>query len=389
MEKQQLISVLKASFEAGLLMNNESGNILYANMLAQELLFLGHQASETAVENSLEFTDKYKNSISWIKVKHLSPDVTFMVSCKDGKCSAEARLASVGDYSLLFLSPQDQDVSANDASSMMASNVLASILDASLDPIFQVNEEGIIKRVNKAATTQFGWTKQEFLDQNIEMIVGQEHASRHDQYMERYLLTGETHVMGTKRELPARRKDGSEFIIQLSLVEGNVPVKHQNQGEEERMFCGFIVDLTQQKELQSRIESERNLMKGILDASLDPFFQINDKGSIMMVNDAATRQFQWTREEFLGNNISMIVGGEHANRHDEYIQHYLSTGETRVMGTKRLLPARRKDNSEFMIQLSLVEVKHGENERIFCGFILDFPEMDNWMGEAPGNSWCC
>ena len=163
-----------------------------------------------------------------------------------------------------------------------------------------------------------------FLANNIDMIVGQEHASRHDQYMECYLLTGETHVMGTKRELPARRKDGSEFHHSAKFGRSTCSCpKHQNQGEEERMFCGFIVDLTKQKELQSRIESERNLMKGILDASLDPFFQINDKGSIMMVNDAATRQFQWTREEFLGNNISMIVGGEHANRHDEYIQRLL------------------------------------------------------------------
>ena len=59
------------------------------------------------------------------------------------------------------------------------------------------------------------------------------------------------------------------------------------------------------------------------------------------------------------------------------------------MGTKRILPARRKDKSEFMIQLSLVEVEHGGEERIFCGFILDLPEMDDWMGGAPGNSWCC
>jgi two-component system sensor kinase FixL len=101
--------------------------------------------------------------------------------------------------------------------------------------------------VNKAATTQFGWTRDEFIGSNISMIVGGEHARKHDAYMERYLQTG---VMGTKRIFPARRKDGSEFTIQLSLVEIDVQVEHG----QERLFCGFVLDLTDQKDLQQWIE---------------------------------------------------------------------------------------------------------------------------------------
>lgn len=192
--------------------------------------------------------------------------------------------------------------------------------------------------------------------------------------------------MGSKRELPARRKDGSEFIIQLSLVEVDVPVEHGD----ERMFCGFILDLTEQKRLVSKMKQERNLVQSILNATLDPLFQINEHGIIQLVNKAATTQFGWTREEFLGNNISMIVGKEHTDKHNAYMERYLQTGETRVMGTKRILPARRKDGSEFTIQLSLVEVdvpvEHGE-ERMFCGFILDVSDqqmLQSWMSEFPG-----
>jgi len=264
-----------------------------------------------------------------------------------------------------------------DLTEIMASQALVtSILDAALDPLFQVNEHGIIQTVNAAATTQFGWTKEEFIGSDISMIVGGKHHHNHDQYMERYLRTGEARVMGTKRELPAKRKDGTEFTIQLSLVE----VKVENGNE--RLFCGFVHDLTEQKALMGRIEREKNLVSGIIDASLDPLFQVDESGIIQMVNDAATKQFGWSREEFLGSNISMIVGGEHGARHGQYMERYLRTGEARVMGTKRELPARRKDGTEFTIQLCLVEVPvEAGQDRIFCGFILDLTEQKEHMNE--------
>ena len=50
----------------------------------------------------------------------------------------------------------------------------------------------------------------------------------------------------------------------------------------------------------------------IIEASIDPMFCINERGMIMMVNEAAIRSFGYTREEFISANIQMIVGGGHA-----------------------------------------------------------------------------
>lgn len=50
----------------------------------------------------------------------------------------------------------------------------------------------------------------------------------------------------------------------------------------------------------------------IIEASIDPMFCINERGIIMMVNEAAIRSFGYTREEFISANIQMIVGGGHA-----------------------------------------------------------------------------
>jgi PAS domain S-box-containing protein len=191
------------------------------------------------------------------------------------------------------------------------------------------------------------------------MIVGGGHAKHHDEYIQRYLRTGEKRVMGLRRELQARRANGSEFWIELGLTEVTT-----DDGED-RLFTGFIRDLTVLKRKQ-------RLTAGIIDASFDSVFAINEKGIINMVNKAAIKQFGWPENKFLGSNISMIVGGGHAKNHDKYIQRYLKTGEKRVMGVRRELSARRADGSEFPIELGLAEVKVSDGEeREFVGFVRD------------------
>ena len=65
-------------------------------------------------------------------------------------------------------------------------------------------------------------------------------AKSHDQHMQRYLKTGEKRVIGIKRPLVARRKDGSEFHIELGVSEVNLP-------DGKKVFCGYVRDRTQER----------------------------------------------------------------------------------------------------------------------------------------------
>jgi PAS domain S-box-containing protein len=231
MDQQQLISILQASFDAGILID-ESGSIQYLNTAARDFLSVDESAAagdaaSKNVEDVLVFyehisdekdSSKKKNvAISWQELKDKA-DTTFLAVCKTSSFlesalkSAEARLSHVGNYTLLFCSLQKELMGKIEKER----NIIKGILDASLDPLFQINQEGTIQRVNKAAIKEFQWTEQEFLGSNISMICGGKHSKNHDSYMKRYLDTGETRVIGTKRLLKAKRKDGSEFMIQLS-----------------------------------------------------------------------------------------------------------------------------------------------------------------------------
>ena len=97
---------------------------------------------------------------------------------------------------------------------------------------------------------------------------------------------------------------------------------------------------------QARME-----LKMIVESTDDAMFCIDEKGKILMTNHAAAKQFGYPKRELTGSNISIICNVKDSQHHGEYLERYLRTGEKRVMGKKRELKARRKDGSEFFIEL--------------------------------------
>ena len=118
-------------------------------------------------------------------------------------------------------------------------------------------------------------------------------------------------------------------------------------------------------------KTARRELKMIVESSNDAMFCIDEKGEILLTNDAAVKQFGHSKEEFIGSNISMICNAKDAPQHGEYLNRYVVTGEKRVMGKKRVLLAMRKDGSTFYIELGLTEVNLGGGKFIFCGFVKD------------------
>ena len=171
------------------------------------------------------------------------------------------------------------------------------ILDAGFDPMFCTDGAGIIAMVNQAAVDEFGWSREEMIGQNVKMIVGAEHQAHHDKYMQHYIRTGKKRMIGKKREIKARRKDGTEFVAELGLAE--IPQKHID----EHIFCGFIRNLTKEKAAQAEVLAKQRLTSKIIDASFDALFVINQNGIIQMVNEQSTKVLGWSREEFIGQNI--------------------------------------------------------------------------------------
>ena len=118
---------------------------------------------------------------------------------------------------------------------------------------------------------------------------------------------------------------------------------------------------------------EQALLGSILATVPDALIVIDVRGQIVSFSAAAQRMFQYAESDVLGENISMLMPSPDRERHDGYIDHYLKTGERRIIGIGRLTSARRRDGSTFPIELSVGEVQD-EGRPLFTGFIRDLTE---------------
>lgn len=122
-----------------------------------------------------------------------------------------------------------------------------AILATAADPIIVIDETGLIEMANDATSKLFGYTLEVLLGNNVSMLMPEPYRTEHDGYLQNYLRTGETKIIGIGREVPARRSDGTTFPMFLSVSEVN--------GQEPRRFTGIIHDLTH------RVEAEQALLK--------------------------------------------------------------------------------------------------------------------------------
>ncbi|MBT3224429.1 MAG: PAS domain S-box protein, partial [Proteobacteria bacterium] len=122
-----------------------------------------------------------------------------------------------------------------------------AIMSSVMEGLINVDDLGKIRDVNPAMEVIFGYTRAEMVGQNVMLLMGPPHDAKHDSYMERYRRTGEQRVIGTIREIEARRKDGTVFPIELSV--------NETHDGEHRSLTGVIRDITERKEVE-RLKSE-------------------------------------------------------------------------------------------------------------------------------------
>jgi two-component system sensor kinase FixL len=112
------------------------------------------------------------------------------------------------------------------------------------------------------------------------------------------------------------------------------------------------------------------LLKAIIDNAIDGIITIDDRGKIESINPAACKLFQYTPEDVIGNNVSMLMPPPDREQHDEYINRYQRTHEPHIIGIGREVLGLRKDSTRFPFRLAVSEVQYS-GRKIFTGFIHD------------------
>ena len=123
--------------------------------------------------------------------------------------------------------------------------LLTAIIDNAIDGIITIDNRGLVASINPSACKLFGYDSDEVIGSNISKLMPNPYRDEHDKYLTRYQHTGNPHIIGIGREVSGLKKDGSIFPFRLGVSE----VKFNDTVK----YCGFIHDLTKEKEAEARI----------------------------------------------------------------------------------------------------------------------------------------
>jgi two-component system, LuxR family, sensor kinase FixL len=126
----------------------------------------------------------------------------------------------------------------------------SGIIHSASDAIVTINEDHVIVGYNLGAEKMLGYTRDEALGQDLNIIIPAPYKAEHREYVRRYVATREARLIGKHVRLTAQRRDGSEFPMSISFSVAEI--------RDNLYFTGIIRDNTENQEMEDRVlQAER------------------------------------------------------------------------------------------------------------------------------------
>ncbi|WP_374090576.1 PAS domain S-box protein [Methylomicrobium lacus] len=116
---------------------------------------------------------------------------------------------------------------------------LNSIFNAAAEGIVTIDRNGLVVTANAAVNVILGYTEEELVGRNVNMLMPRGHAMQHDQYLKNHIETGVSKIIGIGREVEGLHKNGSTVPLDLSVAEFLI--------DGEIFFTGILRDIRQRK----------------------------------------------------------------------------------------------------------------------------------------------
>jgi PAS domain S-box-containing protein len=226
------------------------------------------------------------------------------------------------------------------------------LLEAAPDAMVVVSQAGNIVLLNVQAEKQFGYSRDELVGQKVTNIIPEGFEERLIADDLRSAADALAQQIGTGIELIARRKNGTEFPIEIMLS----PL----ESSEGILVTAAIRDISVRKDAEKHLAQMEGRYRGLLEAAPDAMVVVNQAGNIVLLNVQAEKQFGYSRDELVGQRVTNIIPVGFAERLIADDLRSAADALAQQIGTGIELIARRKNRTEFPIEIMLSPLESAE-----------------------------
>ncbi|WP_020533027.1 sensor histidine kinase [Flexithrix dorotheae] len=217
-----------------------------------------------------------------------------------------------------------------------------ALIETAPDAMVIVNSFGQIILVNVQTEKLFGYSRQELLGQEVEILIPTRYFGNHAQHRKQFFSNPKVRGMGSNMELYGKKKNGAEFPVEISLG----PL----ETEEGFLVSAAIRDITERKYAEEKF-------KRLLESAPDAMVIVGEQGKIELVNGQTERLFGYSRKELIGKQVEVLIPERYRQQHPVHRNGYFTKPKLRPMGANLELLGRKKNGEEFPVEISLSPIE--------------------------------
>lgn len=249
----------------------------------------------------------------------------------------------------------------------------STIIEQSSDAIIVIDGEGKVLVWNARAEQMFGYTAEEMAGEAMDRIVPEIYSRRHQEGFEQATESRHLKNPGVTHEISAKRSDGSEFPMELSISQWELGGKNY--------FSASIRDITERNQAELAIREKEERIRSIVEIAPDAIISIDGQQNIIMFNSTAEEIFGYDVDEALGQPLTMLMPEGSRAIHSQEVENFLAEStNARSMDARREVFGRRKNGAIFPAEAGISKLEL-DGQIIFTAFFRDITERKRLEAE--------